>query len=161
MLVAYNREYRNSASDNPLGLLPAWRFYKRRRYGELVSAFGAENVFILSTCWGLISSDFLTPRYNVTFSSGAAAYERRRRNDRYEDLVMLPEDTGKPVVFLGGKDYVPLFCSLTEKIRSERTVFYNSGSPPDAPGCRLRRFHTEARTNWHYICAGEIIRENT
>ena len=52
MLVEYNRRYRNNASGNPWGLLPAWRFYNRCRYGELVSAFGYENVFILSTMPG-------------------------------------------------------------------------------------------------------------
>ena len=160
-LIEYNGKYKNAASGNPLGLLPAWKLYKNPAYGELVSAFGIQNVFILSAGWGLIPADFLTPNYDITFSASADAYKRRHRRDRYEDLAMLPKDTGKPVVFLGGKDYIPLFCSLSESIKSERTVFYNSETVPDAPGCGLCRFPTKARTNWHYKCAIELARGNT
>ena len=160
MLIAYNGKYKDAASDNPLGLLPARRLYRNPAYGELVSAFGTENIFILSAGWGLIPADFLTPNYDITFSAGADVYKRRHRRDLYEDLAMLPKDTAKPVVFLGGKDYIPLFCLLTKDIKSERIVFYNSRVPPDAPGCRLCRFLTKTRTNWHYECARELARGN-
>ena len=160
MLIEYNGKYKDAVSGNPLGLLPAWRLYKNSAYGELVSAFGTENVFILSAGWGLIPAGFLTPNYDITFSTGADVYKRRRRRDHYDDLRMLPKDTAKPVVFLGGKDYIPLFCSLTEGIKSERTVFYNSETVPDAPGCKLCRFPTKARTNWHYECAKKILEGN-
>lgn len=37
-----------------------------------------------------------------------------------------------PQIFtFSGKDYLPLFCSLTEAIRGSRIVFYNSASAPD------------------------------
>ena len=134
VLIEYNGKYKNAASGNPLGLLPAWRLYKNPAYGELVSAFGIQNVFILSAGWGLIPADFLTPNYDITFSASADAYKRRHRRDRYEDLAMLPKDTGKPVVFVGGKSYVPLFCSLTGGVRSERTIFYNSQTAPECAG---------------------------
>lgn len=163
MLIKYNREHKDSSSHNPLGLLPAWRLYRNPAYGELFSAFGAGNVFILSAGWGLIPAGFLTPYYDITFSpsaKGANAYKRRRAGDRYKDFSMLGEDTTKPVVFLGGKDYVPLFCLLTQGIRSERTIFFNSKTPPPARGCRLLRFPTEAKTNWHYGCARELARGN-
>ena len=158
MLIEYNRKHKDRASGNPLGLLPAWRLYKNPAYGELVSAFGIQNVFILSAGWGLITADFLTPDYDITFSMGADTYKRRRHRDRYEDLAMLPEDAEKPVVFLGGKDYVPMFCSLTEGVKSERMVFYNSKNVPDVPGCGLCRFPTKTRTNWHYECARYLAR---
>ena len=150
---------KNAASGNPLGLLPAWRLYKNPAYGELVSAFGIQNVFILSAGWGLIPADFLTPNYDITFSASADAYKRRHRRDRYEDLAMLPKDTGKPVVFVGGKSYVPLFCSLTGGVRSERTVFYNSQTALNTPSCVRSRFMTKTRTNWHYECAKKLVRE--
>ena len=158
-LIEYNGKYKNAASSNPLGLLPAWKLYKNPAYGELASAFGIQNVFILSAGWGLIPADFLTPNYDITFSASADAYKRRHRRDRYEDLAMLPKDTGKPVVFVGGKSYVPLFCSLTGGVRSERTVFYNSQTAPNAPGCVRSRFMTKTRTNWHYECARKLVRE--
>lgn len=163
ILVEYNKKYKDSASENPLGLLPAWKLYKNSAYGELVSAFGIENVFILSAGWGLIPAGFLTPYYDITFSASAKGdnlCKRRYLSDRYKDLALLPKSTEKPVVFLGGKDYIPLFRSLTEGIKSLRTVFYNSQSLPQAPGCKLCRFTTKARTNWHYRCARDLARGN-
>lgn len=160
LLVRYNDEHKDSASGNPLGLLPAWKLYVNSVYRELVSAFGIRNVFILSAGWGLIPADYLTPTYDITFSPQADEYKRRRKRDRYEDLSMLPKDTRETVVFLGGKDYVPLFCRLTENLGSEKVVFYNSKVPPDARGCVLRPFPTKARTNWHYVCARDLAQGN-
>ncbi|MCZ6860067.1 MAG: hypothetical protein O7I42_07295, partial [Alphaproteobacteria bacterium] len=87
----------------------------------------------------------------------ADKYKRRRKIDRYDDLCMMPADNGQPVVFFGGKDYVSLFCSLTERINGQRHVYYNSANAPDAPGCLLTRFNTTTRTNWHYECAKAFI----
>jgi hypothetical protein len=115
-----------------------------------------ENVFILSAGWGLISAGFLTPQYDITFSRSAEAYKRRGKREHYSDLCMLPE-CADDVVFLGGKDYLPLFCTLTNSVRGRKTVFFNSKCTPDAPGCRLERFGTVARTNWHYQCANALI----
>jgi len=53
-------------------------------------------------------------------------------------------------VFFGGKDYLPLFCSLTDTLRSKKIVFFNSASVPRFSGCTLKRFETTTRTNWHY-----------
>ena len=163
VLIEYNSKYKDDVSGNPLGLLPAWKLYKNPAYGELVSAFGIQNVFILSAGWGLIAADFLTPDYDITFSASAKRdniCKRRYLSDRYEDLALLPKSTEKPVVFLDGKDYIPLFCSLTEGIKSLRTVFYNSQIPPPAPGCKLCLFPTKARTNWHYGCARDLAQGN-
>jgi hypothetical protein len=77
--------------------------------------------------------------------------------DDYRDLSMLPTDVDEPIIFFGGKNYVPLFCSLTRKVRGPRTVFYNSALPPIAPDCSLRRFVTATRTNWQYECADRFI----
>ena len=161
-LVKYNHR---RPGDNPLGLLSAGELYSNPVYAELVNTFCAQNVFILSAGWGLIPADFLTPDYDITFSSSAKgkdAYKRRRRNDAFMDLSMLPADRTEPIVFLGGRDYVPLFCCLTESAKAERIVFYRYGgssdNPPAASGCRLLRFETTTRTNWHYECAKALMR---
>jgi hypothetical protein len=140
------------------GLLPACRLYRHRVYEQLVNRLGPANVFVLSAGWGLIASDFPTPYYDITFSQMAEAYKRRGRSDRFDDFNMLPKDPAGPVVFLGGKDYLPLFCKLSAGVPAERVVYYNAAVPPEAPGCRLRRFHTATRTNWHYECAGSLLR---
>ena len=105
----------------------------------------------------MITANFLTPAYDITFSPSADKYKRRRRKDIYDDFHMLPADTTEPIVFFGGKDYVPLFCSVTESAKDQRFLFYNSVTEPDAPGCTLKRFNTTTRTNWHYECANAFI----
>ncbi len=152
VLLEYNRK-----PENPLGLLPAWELYDNPVYGRLVVRFGVENVYILSAGWGLISGNFLTPDYDITFSQGAAAYKRRRKSDRYMDFQMMPEDTREPIVFFGGKDYLPLFVALTSAVNARKTVFYNSAQVPPVPGCVLKRFETRTRTNWHYECARAFL----
>lgn len=71
--------------------------------------------------------------------------------------MQLDAGSTDPIVFLGGKDYLPLFCSLTTRSQAQRLIYFNSSTPPDAPGCRVEKFETSARTNWHYLCAEHLI----
>ncbi len=150
-------DYNDMPGNNPLDLLPAWQLYENKTYERLVNRYGLESMYVLSAGWGLIAAEFLTPAYDITFSSNAEKYKRRWKKDRYNDLRMLPADTTEPIVFFGGKDYVPLFCSLTESAKGQRFLLYNSATAPDAPGCMLKRFNTTTRTNWHYECANAFI----
>jgi hypothetical protein len=152
-LVEYNKE----PGNNPFGLYPAYQLYEKDVYRRLVDRFELRNVYILSAGWGLIGAAFLTPYYDITFSPSAERYKRRRKADRYHDFCMLPIDTDDEVVFFGGKDYLPLFCKLTSQVRSLKTVFYNSANSPRANECKLRRFETATRTNWHYECANAFL----
>ena len=154
-------QYNDDPGNNPLGLLPAWQLYENRAYQLLLDHCGLEHLYILSAGWGLIAADFLTPSYDITFSASADKYKRRRKNDRYDDLRMLPADTAEPVVFFGGKNYVSLFCTLTASLKGARYLFYNSANVPYAPGCTLRRFPTSTRTNWHYECAKAFVQGTT
>jgi hypothetical protein len=149
-------KYNSNPENNAWGLYPAYRLYKNAAYERLTKRFGMQNIFILSAGWGLISASFLTPMYDITFSMSAEAYKRRGRRDRYADLCTLPGDADD-IAFVGGKDYLPLFCTLTRALGGRKTVFYNSRNAPDAPGCRLQRFETTTRTNWHYECANALI----
>lgn len=156
VLVRYNA----NTGNNPLGLLQAADLYQNTAYRRLVEHFDHSKVYILSAGWGLIGAPFLTPDYDITFSARArqdAPWKYRRTGDRYEDLCQLPADTAEPVIFFGGKDYVPLFCKLTVGITSKRTIFFNANRPPEAPGCVLERFPTTTKTNWHYECVKEFL----
>ena len=144
--------YNETPEINPYGLHRAYELYENETYRLLVSRFGMDNTFILSAGWGLIPAAFLTPRYDITFRASAPAYVRRRKTDTYKDFSMLPT-AASPIVFFGGKEYVPLFAELASSAKGSRIVFYNSSTPPAAPGCVLKRFHTSTRTNWHYECA--------
>ena len=165
--LSYREElvrYNCCPGDNPHGLLRAWMLYKNSVYAELVGTPRIRNVYILSAGWGLIDADFLTPDYDITFRKGKCdeLYKFRDKHDHYDDLSRLPADSNGSIVFLGGKDYVPLFCRLTKGAKSERIVFYyyngRSDNPPDAPGCRLQCFETKKSTNWHYECAKALMR---
>jgi hypothetical protein len=152
-LLCYNHE----SVKNELGLCRAIEIYSNPSYDKLASSMDPENVYVLSAGWGLIRGDFLTPNYDITFSAAAEPYKRRKRTDTYRDLNMLPENNREPIVFFGGKDYVPLFCELTKSAMAQRTVFFNSDSTPHASGCSLVRFQTTTRTNWHYECLNAFL----
>ena len=153
ILKEYNRDRR---ADNPWGLLPAWALYLPPAYRKLRDACGADNFFVLSAGWGLVGADYLLPYYDITFSNsakGRSAYKRREHGDRgYRDFAMLPKDTSERVFFFGGKDYVPLFCHLTEGV-AQRTVFHYSRTPPFAPGCDFKRYSAAPPRTWYYECA--------
>ena len=151
--------YNCAPEKNPLGLLPAWQLYKDPTYALLHDKYGSERLYILSAGWGLIRADFLTPNYDITFSTGADKYKRRNKKDRYKDFYMLPTDAAGPVVFFGGKDYLPLFYLLTQGVRGRRHIFY-VGKKPDAPlDCTLESFG-KPYTNWHYGCVKAFIKGN-
>ena len=160
VLIEYNR----SPAGNPLGLLPVWRLYEPpgypRVYSDLVEAYGLENVFILSAGWGLVAAGFLIPDYDITFAAVAESYKRRRKGDRFEDFATLTTEAARPVVFLGGQSYIPLFCALTRNVASKRIVFHYSASPRSAANCELRRFQAEDAVprTWYYQCANALIR---
>ncbi|OXS13757.1 hypothetical protein CGX12_17945 [Zobellella denitrificans] len=149
-LLAYQR------SDNPHALLKAYQLYNVSVYEKLVHRFGEKKVFILSAGWGLIRADFLTPSYDITFSKHARKkhpYLFRDPKENYRDFCQLDKTSDEPIYFFGGQDYILPFTALTAGTRGERVVYYNSKHPPIAPGCRLERYVTTAKTNWHYSCA--------
>jgi hypothetical protein len=150
-------KYNDNPGTNPLHLYPAYQLYGNKAYERLVDRFGSRKIYILSAGWGMISADFLTPYYDITFSASADAYKRRRKQDCYDDFRMLPSNTREDIVFVGGKGYLPLFCSLTDAIRSKKIVFFNSEAVPLLDGCTLIRLETTTRTNWHYDCAKAIL----
>ena len=145
--------YNKAPGNNPLGLLPAWQLYENQTYKMLVERYGLERLYILSAGWGLIKADFLTPRYDITFSPQADRYKRRRKKDPYNDLRMLPVDTKEPIVFFVSKEYIRSARELTEGVQGPRHLFYNSREVPDAPGLTLKKYDTNTRTNWQYECA--------
>ncbi|MDE0453704.1 MAG: hypothetical protein OXJ63_00155 [Gammaproteobacteria bacterium] len=151
------RRYNANPDGNAHGLLPAWRLYGSPTYRKLAEHFGLDRLYILSAGWGLICAGFLTPNYDITFAATRREdhYKRRRRHDIWRDFRSLPVGTSQPILFFGGKGYVPLFCSLTAGSVGPRTVFY-AGKEPTAPDCVLIRFGRPF-TNWHYQCANAFV----
>lgn len=156
VLQQYNETY-GGREDNPLGLLPAWQLYEEPTYGHIADRLGEANVFILSAGWGLIPASFLVPNYDITLANSGEDYVRRRLSERWDDFAMLPKASSRPIMFCGGKNYVPLFCELTAGAQAERIV-YHVGNPPHAPNCRCKPYETLRRTNWHYECARWLLK---
>jgi hypothetical protein len=67
---------------------------------------------------------------------------RLHLRDAQRGYLLPAATTTEQVVCFGSKEYVPLFPALTHAVRGERMVFYNSVTPPSAPGCKLIRFET-------------------
>lgn len=155
-LLAYN-----VAGDNSLGLARAFELYDNAVYRRLVEVLGMEKVFILSAGWGLIRADFLTPYYDITFSCAVVrkgeSYKLRGAGRVWQDFRQLSSVSEEPLIFLGGRDYVPLFSELTKTSASPRHVYYNATQPPTAPGCSFEHYESATRTNWHYECARALL----
>ena len=149
----------HSRGENPWRLLPAWELYANSMYRALAEAVGIANLFILSAGWGLIRADYLTPDYDVTFSSSrnVEAFKRRRARDRWNDVNQLTDADLDRVIFAGGMDYQSKFLELTQSLGVERLVFYNSAGSRRTDGARFMRFETDRRTNWHYEWAESFV----
>lgn len=132
--------------------------YKPPIYGELVSAFGYKNCYVMSAGWGLIRGDFLLPQYDITFSAAAPPGKRRHKNDRYEDFNQL-ESGNNDVVIFAGLSYLPLIGELMGDYPGQKTVYYKSQNFSRQPGFTYRFFKTTRRTNWHYEAASTFIQE--
>ena len=152
------RKYNTCPNDNPLGLLPAWRLYRNKIYKRLKERFGLDHLYILSAGWGLIRADFLTPRYDITFSYHAAKYKRRRKMDRYKDLRMLSEDIIEPIVFFVSAAYVGLACELTKETKARKYLFYNSKVAPKVSRAIIpQEYFRKKKINWPYDCASDFM----
>ena len=148
-----------SAQSNELNLLPAYKLYKPKIYRKLVRVFGVDNVYILSAGWGLVRASFLLPKYDITFSSPRDCkdrYKKRGMREEYQDFNHLDEHSGQGVLFLGGQNYLNLFCELTGNYAGHRIVYFNSKKEPKDSGTNFVRFETSAKTNWHYLCAERV-----
>jgi len=138
-------------------LIPAGQLYSDKAYATLERHFGVDRLFILSAGWGLVRADFLLPAYDITFSKAADTYNRRGKDRRFEDFNALSTEPGDDTVFLGGKDYVPLFASLMKPVPGRKLILFQSKLPPAVPGFATQRYVTRKRTNWYYECAKKLV----
>lgn len=161
-------EYVLNEPKNPLGLLDAYELYNPSFnpliYSNLAERF-REKTFILSAGWGLVQANYPIPTYNITFSSQAKknkpwAYCASPSSYRY--FQQIPAQNNDPVVFVGGRDYLPVFRSLVERLHRRTIVFAKAG---DSAGkvrrmlpleWEVRPFQSEHSRTWHYECAAAL-----
>lgn len=147
-------------------LLQASELYRPVAFGHLARTFGPQQLFILSAGWGLVRADYRLPQYDITFSKQAEPYKRRLAGDPYHDFNQLPVAADEPVVFLGGRDYLPLLAKLTRDTRTRvivpsRCEPASAGSPVQQGHLLLVPYPTTAKTNWHYGCAEQLCANPT
>jgi hypothetical protein len=158
-------EVANRRPDPGLGLRRAFELYEPPAFRRLATRFGIDRLFILSAGWGLVRASYLLPQYDITFSKQAESYKQRTIGDPYRDFNQLPPAPAGSVVFLGGRDYLPLFAKLTRTLPAPLIVPFRC-DPADETTCvhhdghlRLVPYRTAAKTNWHYGCADQLCRD--
>jgi hypothetical protein len=158
LLIEYNR-----SSDNANNFLPAISLYTNPIYKKLELVIPKNKLFILSAGWGMLSSTFLTPSYDITYSSLADKYKfRNKKKDSYKDFSFTADDVNEDVVFFGGKDYVSSFVTLTKNHKGQKIIFYNSKNYPidlsDDLSYKYTKYETKTKTNWHYECVNSYLK---
>jgi hypothetical protein len=150
--------------QNDKNLLMAYQLYKRNEYRQLYEKFG-NSFYILSAGWGLVSSEFKLPNYDITFSGNANVNidARRIKNINnlpiYNDFNQLDINDNEDIIFIGSPDYIQLFIILTQNLPNRKIIYWKSKSlrriyPNDT--FEYRYFQTNTRTNWHYELACAI-----
>ena len=141
----------------------AYQLYKRDEYRQLFNRFG--NLFyILSAGWGLVRADYRLPKYDITFSNNADQINKRKYNfpPEYLDFNHLCDlNENEDIIYIGGKDYLPLFYELTQNFKSRKIIYYHSINQPKPHNGNYiyRRYYPNnpnIRTNWHYELARKI-----
>ena len=84
-------------------------------------------------------------------------YKKRGKSEPYADFCQLSNESPEPILFLGGLDYQPLFENLTADLPAEKVVVHRSASMVHRPGFTYVEYDTPARTNWHYLCARDLM----
>jgi hypothetical protein len=157
-LIEYNRK-----GTNPNNLSRAAELFRPAIYKDLVEKYCWSNVFILSAGWGLIRSNYLIPHYDITFSAQAKkCFRRRWPNENYSDFSHLqncearPDERDETIYFFGGKDYLPLYYSLTQHIKARKVIYCAANNLDKHQGYEYIRYDRK-HTNWHYSCARDFM----
>lgn len=156
------REYINSQENSDL--LESYKLYKPSIYNLLYDKYSTD-LYILSAGWGIISSEFKIPKYDITFSKKAEKNSKRKKTDIFKDFNHLENvSANEKIVFLGGADYLKLFYDLTKDLPNEKIIFFKKKNIySDFPFLKnenlfkLIKYETKAKTNWHYGCAKELL----
>ena len=151
-------------SQENSSLLKSYELYKPLIYKSLYDRYGSD-LYILSAGWGIVSSEFKIPKYNITFSKNAEIISQRTQNDNFNDLNHLKGiNENEKIIFIGGSEYLKLFHKLTNDLQNQKIIFYkkkniNSYAPfiTNDPSYILEKYDTNTRTNWHYECAKNIL----
>ena len=150
-VIDYNHRY-SETGENPQGWHRAGDLYTHPAYARLAGLGPQGTTYILSAGWGLVTSDYLLPNYDVTYASGqnVPRCSIRQRSQSWQDFNMLPSDVQDPLIFIGGRRYLEAFAQASRTYAGPRIAYFNSVDETALPGVEMRRFETSTKTNWHY-----------
>lgn len=145
--------------------LRAYELYKSKVYRLLYSAF-KDRFFILSAGWGLVRADLRLPNYDITFSNSSKIEKKKKRvynKPPYIDFNHFDNlNDNEDIIYIGGKDYLPLFYNLTQNLKNRKIIFWKAKDTP-MPQVNLNTFifkyyKTSKNQNWYYeLVASEIL----
>lgn len=152
-----------NANQNPNSIpMMAYQLYKRDEYRQLFKRFG--NLFyILSAGWGLVRADYRLPKYDITFSNNADLIKKRNYNlpPNYLDFNHLDNlNDNEDIIYIGGKDYLPLFYELTQNLQNRKIIYYYGNiTNSQYDNYIYRKYFPNNQNNqrkWHYELAEKI-----
>jgi hypothetical protein len=154
------KNWRTFLQENQLdpNLIRSFELYKRDEYRALHERFG-DSFYILSAGWGLINSEYRLPKYDITFSNYSDNSAKRKTVQQYQDFNQLKSNQSEDVVFIGGRDYLPLFYQLTKHLKNRKIVYYfgdlNTLPKPkhNVSSFNFRLFSSKNNRKWHYELA--------
>lgn len=151
------------AIQNPNSIpMMAFQLYKKEVYRKLFNRYG-ESFYILSAGWGLVRATYRLPNYDITFSNNAENNKIRNYNphDQYHDFNHLSEiNEDEDIIYIGGKDYLPLFYELTQDLQNRKIVYWKAKDIPMPQKNKetfiFRFYEINYNQNWHYELAETI-----
>ena len=154
--------------QNDKNLLMAYQLYKRNEYRQLYEKFG-NSFYILSAGWGLVSSEFKLPNYDITFSNNANIGAKRSKNINnlpiYNDFNQLDINDNEDIIFIGSASYLPHFYSLTYNLPNRKLIFFfGQGNNLPQPMVNQNTFEfinfpSLNNRSWHYELANLLCED--
>jgi len=150
----------NIGTENSRRLWQCGNLYKPPIYGELMSACGLRNVYILSAGWGLVCADKFIPKYDVTFSQLGDISVRIAGRDRLQYPSMSDEisDNGEINLFIS-RAYATYWSNLFGGVAQRTVLHWRLGQelPDGQYGTVIKHDCGNQVTNWQYTAARQFI----
>ena len=156
--------------QNDKNLKTAYELYSRAEYQSLYEKFG-KSFYILSAGWGLVSSEFKLPNYDITFSNNANIGAKRNTNINnlpiYNDFNQLDINDNEDIIFIGGASYLPHFYSLTYNLPNRKLIFFfGQGNNLPQPMVNQNtfefiKFPSLNNRSWHCELANLLCEDNS
>jgi len=150
----------NIGTEENRQLMQCGNLYKPPVYGELMSACGLRNVYILSAGWGLVRADKFIPKYDVTFSQLGDISVRIAATDRLQCASLSDEipDNGEINLFIS-RVYAPYWSRLYRGAGQRTVLHWRLGQelPDGQYGTVIKHDCGKQGTNWQYTAARQFI----